>query len=231
MPGYYYSSDVYFFLLIVVMVIGMIAQARVTSTFQKYSQVQSRTMRRASQVASELLSSNGISAPVVEVQGSLTDHYNPKTGTVGLSQSVYSSSSVAALAVAAHEIGHVIQYEHGYVPIRIRNAILPVARLGSSVAPMLVLIGLLMGLFDLAAIGVGLFAAVFLFQLVTLPVEFNASSRAIEMLSAGGYLAHDEVPAAKKVLRAAAMTYVVAALASLVSLLRLFALASGRRRR
>lgn len=232
MPFYYYSDSYYLLALLAVMAIGVIAQASVRATYNKYSQMLSLRGLRASDVAQELLRSNGSGVMVTAVKGSLTDHFNPKTETVGLSESVYPSSSVAALAVAAHEIGHVMQYQEGYVPIRIRNAILPVANFGSQAAPFLVIAGMLLGWFDLAIAGVALFAAVLLFQVVTLPVEFNASSRAIAMLSEGGYLAYDEIPGAKKVLRAAAMTYVVAALSSLVSLLRLLAIASrGRRRR
>ncbi len=168
---------------------------------------------------------------ITPVQGRLTDHFDPRTNIVGLSEAVYNDNSVAALAVAAHEIGHVMQYETGYIPFRVRNAILPVASFGSQAAPFIVIIGLIMSSYNLAMFGVILFAGMLLFQVVTLPVEFNASRRAIEMLESGGYLSYDEAPQAKAVLRAAALTYVVAALASLVTLLRLLGMASRTRRR
>ena len=228
---YYYSDGGLLLLALAVMVLGFIAQARVNSAFKKYSQVRASAGIPAVQAAKELLYRGGSAAVVTEVGGSLTDHYNPKTNTVGLSRAVYHETSVAALAIAAHEIGHVMQYEEGYGPIRLRNTLLPVANFGSRAAPFIVLIGVLMGSFGMAMLGVYLFGAMFLFQLFTLPVEFNASRRAIEMLTSGGYLAYEEVPQAKKVLRAAAMTYVVAALASLVNLFRLFLIAKNSRRR
>ncbi|MEL7610723.1 MAG: zinc metallopeptidase [Bacillota bacterium] len=217
--------------LIAVMILGFIAQGGVRRTFARYSQVRSASGRSASEIAGRLLSDAGSGATIARVGGRLTDHYDPRSNVVGLSEQVYDSDSVAALAVAAHEIGHVMQYEQGYVPIRIRNAILPVASFGSQAAPFIVIIGLLMGSFDLAFAGVILFGAVLVFQIVTLPVEFNASHRAIEMLTSGGYLGYDEATGAKRVLRAAAMTYVVAALASAITLLRFLMLANRNRRR
>lgn len=217
------------FLMLGVMIIGMIAQGRVQSTFNKYNNAPSSCRKTGAMVANELLQRNGSSTTVTSVSGSLTDHYNPKTNVVGLSQSVYNNMSVAALAVAAHEIGHVMQYENGYLPIKIRNKLLPVASLGSSAAPFIVLLGLMFSWYPLAMVGVVLFGAALLFQLVTLPVEFNASSRAIEMLSGGGYITVDEGAGAKRVLRAAAMTYVLSALASALSFLRLLLIARRTR--
>lgn len=233
MPYFYMmGSDVYYLILLFgVMILGMIAQARVHSVFNKYSKVRSAGGRTASDVALKLLRRNGSSVMLTEVRGTLTDHFNPKTGTLGLSENVYPSSSLAALAVAAHEVGHVMQYQEGYGPIRIRNAILPVAQFGSQASVLIVILGLFMGSFNLAIAGVILFGAVLLFQLVTLPVEFNASARAMEMLSAEGYITYDEIAGAQRVLRAASMTYVVAALASAVTLLRLLSLVQGNRRR
>ncbi|MDL2217662.1 zinc metallopeptidase [Christensenellaceae bacterium OttesenSCG-928-M15] len=222
----YGGDSVYIVALLIVMVIGMIAQSRVNSAFSKYSKVPASARISANQAARNLLDQEGSAVLVTEVRGRLTDHFNPRTNTVGLSEAVYNDTSVAALAVAAHEIGHVMQYEQGYVPIKIRNAILPVANFGSQIAPIIVILGLLMGSSQFAMIGVILFGAFFLFQLLTLPVELNASSRAMEMLETGGYLNYDESAMAKRVLRAAAMTYVVAALASLVSLLRYLGLAN-----
>lgn len=233
MPFMYYpyaGNSILLLALLVVFVLGMVAQAKVNRTFNQFAGVCASASISAVDVVHRLLAQNNLSLNVTQVKGRLTDHFNPRTNTVGLSEAVYHSDSISALAVAAHEIGHVMQYEEGYVPIRIRNAILPVASFGSQAAPFIVILGLLMSNYNLAMIGVILFGAMFVFQLVTLPVEFNASNRALEMLSSGGFLTQDEVPAAKKVLNAAAMTYVVAALASLISLLRLLTIAQSSRR-
>lgn len=217
--------------LIALMILGLIIQARLKSVFAKYSKVQTMQSKTAAEVAREVLAQNGSYVRVEQISGTLTDNFNPRSNTVSLSADVYSSRSVAALAVALHEVGHVMQYQNGYFPIKVRNSILPVARIGSTAAPYIVLVGILFSSFNLAAIGVVLYAAVLLFQLATLPVEFNASSRAIDMLTVGGYIRHDEISGAKKVLRMAALTYVVATLSTLVSLLRLILLVSGSRRR
>ena len=164
------------------------------------------------------------------MNGSLTDHFDPRNQTVGLSNSVYGSRSIAALAVAAHEIGHVMQYEEGYFPIRLRNAIIPVTQIGSSLAWPLLLIGLLFNYEALFFAGILFFMLAVVFQLVTLPVEFNASARAISVLGEGGYLSPDELPGAKKTLSAAAMTYVAALAVSIAQLLRLVLLFGGGRR-
>jgi Zn-dependent membrane protease YugP len=230
--GYGLGNSGLFLLLILVLVLGMAAQAALRRTFNKYSQILARSRISAADMARNMLRDAGSAVAVTEVRGSLTDHFDPKSNTVRLSEDVYPSASIAALAVAAHEIGHVIQYEEEYIPIRIRNAILPVANLGSQAAPFIVLIGALFGMFNLAMVGVYLFLGVLAFQLVTLPVEFNASRRAVRMLTEGGYLEDaGEAGDAKKVLNMAAMTYVVAALATVVTLLRLVMIAqSGRRR-
>ncbi len=234
MPYYgsflYGTNGVLFLGIIAVFVLSLIAQAGVTSAFNKYSRVQAASGAVASDVARDLLYSAGANVQVTSVNGTLTDHYNPKTQTVGLSQAVYGRSSIAALAVAAHEIGHVMQYQEGYGPIKLRNAVLPVAQFASNAAPFIVLIGLLLSNALLAEIGVYIYGAMLLFQVVTLPVEFNASRRAIAMLTNGGYISYDEQAPAKKVLRAAALTYVVAAFASLLTLLRLASIASRARR-
>lgn len=224
----------YFIALLGIMILGIIAQARVTSVFNKYSQVDSGCGKPAAQVAHELLSSHGSSVGVTAINGSLTDNYNPRTGTVSLSQTVYSSSSISAIAVAAHECGHVMQYESGYTPIRIRNSILPVANIGARFSYLMVLAGLLIGGmgYYISLAGVALFAFALIFQLITLPVELNASSRALDMLVEGGYLVGAErESAAQKVLKAAALTYFVAVLSSAVMLLRLMSIASYGRRR
>ncbi len=231
--NYYFAGyeDGLWLALIAVLVLSLIAQSRVNSIFKKYARVEAQIGVPASRAAESFLRDAGSDTGITQVKGRLTDHYNPKTNVVGLSESVYNETSVAALAVASHEIGHVLQYQEGYFPIRLRNAVLPVANFGSQAAPFIVIIGLMMGSFDLAIIGVVLFGAMLLFQVVTLPVEFNASHRAIELLTNGGYLTYDEIPQAKKVLRAAAFTYVVAALSSLVTLLRLLNIANRSRRR
>lgn len=230
MPGTFYLSDnFYWTALLVVFVLGLVAQNRVQRIFEKYAKVQSSAQQPANMVAKNLLFQEGSNVQVTPVRGQLTDHYNPRTRVVGLSDSVYDSSSVAALAVAAHEIGHVMQYEERWTPIRVRNAILPVAQIGSQVAPWIVLFGLMFGNAGMASLGVILFGAMFLFQVATLPVEFNASRRALAMLETNGYLSREETPQASEVLNAAAMTYVVAALSSLLTLLRLLAI-TGRRK-
>ena len=231
--GYGFSgySGLLLFAVIAVMLLGLIAQARVNSVFAKFSKVSASAGISAAEMARRLLRDAGSSVQVREVAGSLTDHYDPRNHTVGLSNSVYGYSSVAALAVAAHEIGHVMQYEEGYLPIKLRNAVLPVASFGSNAAPWITILGVFMGSYNFAMVGVWLFLGILLFQFVTLPVELNASRRALAMLEGGGYLAYNEADGARKVLRAAAMTYVVAALSALVSFLRLFLMANSARRR
>ena len=235
MEGY-----LYYFLAIAVMVLSLIAQGRVNRVFQKYAQVPARRGVTGADLAQELLYRNGLSLPVQQVSGSLTDHFDPKNQVVGLSEAVYGSSSVSALAVAAHEIGHVLQYNEDYAPMKMRSVILPAANIGSRIGPIMVIGGLFLSLlvestgnigYYIAVVGVALYVMVLLFQLITLPVEFNASKRGLDMLIDGGYLAEDELPGAKKMLRAAAMTYVLAALGSFVTVLRLLSLAGRARRR
>ena len=229
MQDYYW----YLFAIVIVMILGAIAQYRVRSVFAKYSQVDSGCGRTASQIASALLAANGSSVRVACIQGSLTDNYNPRTGQVSLSQTVYSSTSISAIAVAAHECGHVMQYEQGYTPIIMRNKILPIANIGARFSYLLVILGLIMGGlgYYVSLAGVALFAFAFVFQLITLPVELDASNRALDMLSAGGYIVSAEhESAARKVLRAAAFTYFVAVLSSAVTLLRLLSIVNSGRR-
>lgn len=227
------SESLYFIAIFAIMIIGAIAQARVRSTFRKYSTSPAHTTMTAAQVASTLLRNAGSSVGVAASQGELTDNYNPKTGTVSLSQSTYNSSSVAAIAVAAHEVGHVMQYESGYAPISLRNSLLPVASFASNFSYIIVILGLFLGSmgYYVCIIGALLFCFAFLFQLITLPVELNASRRALNMLAEQGFIVGAEQEnGARRVLNAAAFTYVVAALASFVSLMRLFAIANSRRR-
>ncbi len=221
-----------YFALLILMVVSLFAQGRVQRVFQKYANEPAASGKTAESVAYELLARYGAGNVRIEpVSGALTDHYNPKTDVVGLSQAVYGERSVSALAVAAHEIGHVLQHEEGYLPIRIRNAVLPAASIGSNLAPWIVILGLFLGSYNLSLVGVVLFGAVLVFQLATLPAELNASSRALRMLEDGGYVDYSQSDDAKKVLRAAAMTYVLATLAALVSFLRLYSIASSSRRR
>ncbi len=235
MEGY-----MYYFLAIAVMLLSLVAQSRVQSVFNKYAQVPTKRGVVGAQLAYELLQKNGLQMPVQAVAGSLTDHFDPRNQVVGLSQAVYGSSSVSALAVAAHEIGHVLQYQEDYRPMRLRSVILPVASIGSAIGPFLVLGGVVIAVISahsgnfgyyVALAGVALYVMMFLFQLITLPVEFNASKRGLTMLLDGGYLAEEELPGAKKMLRAAAMTYVLAALGSFVTVLRLLSIAGRARRR
>ena len=224
------GDGIYIILLLAVMVISLFAQGKVKRTFEKYANTPVSSGLRADEIAQQLLNRANSPVQIQPVQGALTDHYDPKNGIVGLSTEVYGSQSIAAIAVAAHEIGHVMQYQEGYGPIRLRNAILPVANIGSYAAPWIVILGLMMGSYNLAMIGVVLFGAMLVFQVVTLPVEFNASARALRMLEEGNYITYEESDGAKKVLNAAAMTYVWAAVASLISFLRLLAMANRSRR-
>lgn len=229
--GYGYGSyDILFIGVIAVFILGIWAQFRVQKIYKKYSSVGAASGISAAEMASRILRQSGSGVQVGQIGGSLTDNYNPRTGVVSLSQGVYGSSSVAALAIAAHELGHVMQHEEGYLPIKIRNMVLPVASIGSSAAPYITLLGVIMGSYNLAMIGVWLFLAMLIFQVVTLPVELNASSRALNMLEDGGYISYDQRGSARKVLGAAATTYVVAALSTLISFLRLFMMAKNTRR-
>ena len=225
--GFYYDSTIY--LLLIGVVITLFASARVKSTFHKYSKVRSMSGMTGAEVASRILRSAGIYDVTVEhTKGKLTDHYDPKNKVLRLSDDVYENSSVAALGVAAHECGHAIQHQEGYAPLTARSAIFPVASFGSKFAWLMIIAGCFFGWVWIQA-GIILFAAAVLFQIVTLPVEFNASSRAIAILDNSGILAQDELHGAKKVLRAAGFTYVAAAAATVLQLIRLI-LIFGRRR-
>lgn len=225
--------DFWYWMLIIATILSMVASFKVNSTFQKYAQVHSRSNMTGAQAAQRLLQANGIYDVGIEhISGSLTDHYDPSAKVLRLSDSVYGSTSVAAIAVAAHECGHAVQHNVGYVPITIRSKLVPVANFGAKISWPLILIGLLIGGSGsvlLMEIGIILFSASVLFQIVTLPVEFNASSRALSFLESNGILAEDEHKPARKVLSAAAMTYVAAAAVSIIQLLRLVAMLNRRR--
>jgi Zn-dependent membrane protease YugP len=229
--GYGYGMDPGYILVIIAFIFSMVAQTKVSTTFNKYSRVRNRAGFTGAQVATQMLQNAGIyDVSVQRVAGNLTDHYDPRTKTLRLSQSVYDSTSVAALGVAAHETGHAIQHDVGYAPLGLRSMLVPLANFGSRLAIPLILIGFFFsgGGSTLVTIGILFFSLSVLFTLITLPVEFNASHRAIDRLVDDGFLASDEIGGAKKVLSAAAMTYVAAAFAAVAQLLRLIAI-FGRR--
>lgn len=225
----FYIDPYYFYLVLPAVIFAMIAQARVNSTFNRYSQVRTARNITGADAARAVLSASGVTDVRIEpVAGNLTDHYDPSSNVIRLSQSVYDSPTVAAVGVAAHEAGHAVQYAMGYSPIKLRAAIIPVTRIGSSLSLPLILIGMFMNAFSLIKIGLAFFFFSVIFQLVTLPVEFNASKRAIAAISEGGLLYEDELPGAKKTLSAAAMTYVAALFVALAQFLRLLLIFGGR---
>lgn len=229
MPYLYYDSY-YLMLVLPAILIAMAAQIMVKTTFRRYASVFSRRGQTAAQVARRILDDNGLQAVRLErVSGDLTDHYDPKANVIRLSDSVYNSASVASIGVAAHEAGHAVQHAVGYVPIKLRNAVLPVANIGSAAAMPIIVIGLLLSFEPLVSIGILLFSALVLFQLITLPVEFNASRRALATLRDSHILDGKELSGARRVLSAAAMTYVAAVLVSAMQLLRLVLLTNRRR--
>ena len=219
-PGMYYYMDPTYVLVIIGAVICMLASANVSRTFNKYSRYHSKRGLTGAQTAEMILRSAGITDVRIEhISGQLTDHYDPRAKVVRLSDSVYGASSIAAVGVAAHECGHVIQHHVGYVPIQIRSAIVPVVNIGSKLSWPVIIVGLLIGHTNLIYLGIILFALTLLFQIVTLPVEFNASKRALAQIEGLGILDGEELKGAKSVLTAAAMTYVAALAQSLMTLL------------
>lgn len=231
MPFYYYAIDPYYiYLVLPAIILCTIAQIAVKSTFSKFSNARSTVS--GAEAAQRVLNANGVYDVRIErVSGNLTDHYDPKTNIIRLSDAVYDSKSIAAVGVAAHEAGHAVQYAKSYAPIKWRTAIYPVCNLGSQLSLPLILLGIFTGFPILANIGIVLFAAALVFQLITLPVEFNASHRAITAIRENHILLDDsEINGAKKVLTAAAFTYIASFLLSLMQLLRLLALTNRRRR-
>ncbi len=217
-----------YLLLIAAFIFSIFTSVNVKSTFRKYNRMPSSRGVSAATIARQILDSNGLyNVQVTRVSGELTDHYDPRTNTVALSAPVYDSISVGAIGVAAHEVGHAIQYAKNYTPIKIRMAILPVAQFGSSAWILFFILGIVFNISLLRGVGIGLFAAIVLFQLITLPVEFNASSRALATIKDQGILFAEEYKGAKKTLTAAAMTYVASLAVALLQLLRL--IASSRR--
>ncbi len=233
MPFYFYGIDSYYILLVIpAILISLFAQIKVKSTFSKYSKVVNSSRITGCEAARRVLEANGVSGVSIErVSGSLTDHFDPKTNVIRLSDTVYDSPSVAAVGVAAHEAGHAVQYAESYAPIKFRNAFVPVANFGSSFSWILLIMGFAFSFEPLVFAGIICFAFVTLFHLLTLPVEFNASRRAIAAIRNSFILQNEkDIKGAKSVLSAAAMTYVSALLVSLAQLLRLILIFNRRRR-
>ena len=229
MYGYYYGFDpLYLYLVLPAILLSLIASMRVKTTFSKYSGIPAAL--NGADAAKKVLELNGVTGVRIErVRGNLTAHFDPKTTVIRLSDSVYGSYSISAVGVAAHEAGHAVQHAVGYTPIKIRSAIFPVSSLGSRLSLPLLLIGLLFNFTFLMNLGVIFFGAALIFQLVTLPVEFNASARALGAIRTNGLLDGKQISGAKKVLTAAAMTYITSFLVSLTQFLRLLALTNRRR--
>jgi Zn-dependent membrane protease YugP len=225
--GYYYDPT--FVLLIPAMIFALYAQSKVSSTFNKYLKVGNMRGYTGYEVARKILDSNGLyDIPIEIVNGRLTDHYDPRHRVLRLSHEVYNGSSVASIGVAAHECGHAIQHQNEYLPLKLRNSIAPIASFGSQAAWLLFFIGFAINALGLIDLGILLFTAAVLFQIITLPVEFNASNRAIELLESYAIVTNDEIVPARKVLNAAALTYVAAAVTAVLQLVRLLLL-RGRR--
>lgn len=228
-PGYYMGYYSYLIYLLPAIIISLIAQFRVKSAFSKYSNILCNIS--GAEAARRVLEANGVTGVSIErVQGSLTDHYDPRTNVIRLSETVYDTRSIAAVGVAAHEAGHAVQYAKRWAPIRLRGAILPVCQIGSSLSWPLFFIGIMFSMPFLVDLGIVFFCAALFFQILTLPVEFNASKRAISAIRTDNILtAEDDIRGARKVLSAAAMTYVASVIMSLLQLLRLLSMARRRR--
>ena len=235
---YYYGFDMtYIYLVLPCLILSMWASHNVNSTFKKYSKQFSIRRITGAEAAQRVLRANGVTGVRIDrVSGNLTDHYDPKTNVIRLSDSVYNSTSTAAIGVACHEAGHAVQYAQHYAPIKLRAAIIPITNFGSKIAMPLILLGILFSAFGamsdtLVYLGIACFGFSLVFQLVTLPVEFNASRRAMETIESAGILTEEEQRGARKTLKAAALTYVAATAVALAQLLRLIAIFGGRRRR
>ena len=235
MPFFYYSSDslwTYVLIVLPAVILAMWASANVNSTFKKYSKVPSSSGYTGMDAARRILDANGLANIRIEhVSGNLTDHYDPKAGVIRLSDAVYANNSAAAIGVAAHEAGHAVQHAEKYAPLVIRNAIIPICSIGSNLAMPLIILGLVLDMFGLCYIGILAFGLATLFQLITLPVEFNASRRALAALESSGRFSDTDLKNAGKTLRAAALTYVAALAVALANLLRIIVIVGGRNRR
>lgn len=227
---YFYFDSYYLFLVVPALLIAMWAQFNVQTTFRKYNRISNSRGLTADQAARQILDDNGLYQVSIErVPGKLSDHYDPKANVIRLSDSTYGSISVGAIGVAAHEAGHAVQYATGYFPIKIRSVLIPITQIGSSIAIPLAIFGIVFSFYPLVTIGILLFCSVVLFQLITLPVEFNASRRALKTLDESRMLEGEELIGAKRVLRAAALTYVAGLLVAVANLVRLIALSNRRR--
>ena len=234
MYGFYYFDYSYFLFMLPALILSLYAQIKVNSTFAKYSKIKNSNGLTGSEAAYKVLTQNGVTNVAVEhISGNLSDHFDPQTNIIRLSDSVYSSNSVAAVGVAAHEAGHAVQYANNYAPMKFRRVLVPITNIGSTLSIPLIFIGLLLPIqYDfIVNIGIALFSFAVLFQLVTLPVEFDASRRAIATLEQSGTLYDEELIGAKKVLSAAAMTYLAATFSAVMSLFRLILIAGNRRGR
>lgn len=232
--GFFYGFDwTYLVFIVPCIIITLICQVRVQSTFSKYSKIRNSRNITGAQAAEYVLRQNGVTGVRIEhVSGSMTDHFDPRTNVIRLSDTVYNSNSVAAVGVACHEAGHAVQHAEGYLPNKVRSIILPMAKIGSQLSWILILLGLVFTAkvgFVLLYIGIVLFSLSVLFTIATLPVEFNASKRALECIGESDLLYGDEYTGAKRTLQAAAMTYVASALTAIMQLLRLIIIARGRR--
>ena len=237
MPYYYGFDTTYLLIVLPCLILSLWASSRVNSTFKRYSQQHSIRRITGAQAAERVLRHNGVHGVRIErVSGNLTDHFDPKTNVIRLSDSVYNSTSTAAIGVACHEAGHAVQYAQSYAPIKLRAAIIPITNIGSKLAMPLILLGILFAAgsefsYTMVYLGIACFSLSLVFQLVTLPVEFNASRRAMAAIGEAGILTEEEQEGAKKTLSAAAMTYVAATAVALAQILRLLILFGGRRRR
>ena len=237
MPYYYGFDMTYVVLVLPCLILSLWASSNVNSTFRRYSNQFSSRHITGAEAAQRVLSANGVRGVRIDrISGNLTDHYDPKTNVIRLSDNVFGSTSTAAIGVACHEAGHAVQYAEGYAPIKLRAAIIPVTNFGSRLAMPLILLGLLFSFagnfsYPLVYLGIACFGLSLVFQLVTLPVEFNASRRALAAIEQGGILTPEEQEGARKTLRAAALTYVAATATALAQLLRLIVLFGGRNRR
>ena len=230
--AYFFANNIYWVLLIPVFILSIWAQIQVSGSFRRYNAVNNRRHMTGAEAARAVLQAHGVfDVEIRRIGGNLTDNYNPRDNTIYLSETVYDAPTIAAVGVACHEAGHAVQYAEGYGPVRLRSAIVPATKFSSQVSFLLLIIGLFLYSQTMFLVGIVLFAVTTFFQLVTLPVEFNASSRAIRALNDAGILYPDELEGAKKVLRAAAMTYLAASFTALLTLLRLLLLASNRRGR
>lgn len=230
--GYYgyVSLDWTYFLLLGAIILSLIASVKVNTTYSKYAKKAAQSGITAEMAVQRVLQANGVyGVQIARISGSLTDNYNPKTNVISLSESVYGSSSIAAIGVACHEAGHAIQHEREYGPAKLRMAMVPVTNIGARFSGLILILGFLLGFMGLIWIGIGLFSLTTAFQLVTLPTEFDASRRALSALEEYGILTHDELKGTKKVLSAAAMTYVASLAVSLITLFRYISIANRRK--